>query len=122
MQETLNLALDLNCEFGNFYSAMAYPGSQLYTHALREGLPLPETWSGYSQHAFDTLPLPTKYLPASEVIRFRDHAFQQYFSNPAFLEMIGRKFGPATVQHIREMSAVPLARKHVPAQRPEYAI
>src|SRR5204863_6207548 len=26
MQQTLDLALDLNCEFGNFYSAMAYPG------------------------------------------------------------------------------------------------
>ena len=26
MQETLDLALDLNCEFANFYSAMAYPG------------------------------------------------------------------------------------------------
>ena len=26
MQQTLDLALDLNCEFANFYSAMAYPG------------------------------------------------------------------------------------------------
>src|SRR5690606_4135011 len=30
MQATLDLAVDLNCEFGNFYSAMAYPGSPLY--------------------------------------------------------------------------------------------
>ncbi|MFQ5788246.1 MAG: B12-binding domain-containing radical SAM protein, partial [Thermodesulfobacteriota bacterium] len=27
MRETLNMAIDLNCEFANFYSAMAYPGS-----------------------------------------------------------------------------------------------
>ena len=26
MQATLDLALNLNCEFANFYSAMAYPG------------------------------------------------------------------------------------------------
>jgi anaerobic magnesium-protoporphyrin IX monomethyl ester cyclase len=30
MQETLDLALELNTEFANFYSAMAYPGSPLY--------------------------------------------------------------------------------------------
>ena len=33
MQETLDLALELNCEFANFYSAMAYPGLA----ALRRG-------------------------------------------------------------------------------------
>ena len=62
MQQTLDLALDLNCEFANFYSAMAYPGSPLYEQALRLGWRLPDTWSGYSQHAVDTLPLPTNHL------------------------------------------------------------
>jgi radical SAM superfamily enzyme YgiQ (UPF0313 family) len=113
MQETLDLALDLNCEFGNFYCAMAYPGSQLYTHALKEGLPLPETWSGYSQHAVDTLPLPTKYLPASEVIRFRDNAFHTYFSNPRYLDMVAKKFGADTLDHVREMTSFRLERNFV---------
>jgi radical SAM superfamily enzyme YgiQ (UPF0313 family) len=112
MQATLDLALDLNCEFGNFYCAMAYPGSHLYQVALREGWPLPETWSGYSQHAVDTLPLPTKYLPASEVLRFRDHAFQAYFGNPRYLAMIESKFGPATVQHIHDMASHKLVRRN----------
>ena len=62
MQQTLDLALDLNCEFANFYSAMAYPGSPLYDEAVRRGWQLPETWSGYSQHAVNTLPLPTRHL------------------------------------------------------------
>lgn len=112
MQATLDLALDLNCEFSNFYAAMAYPGSQLHLTALKLGWPLPEKWSGYSQHAPDTLPLPTKYITASEVLRFRDHAFQVYFNNPNYLDMIGRKFGPETVQHIREMTAHKLVRLH----------
>lgn len=30
MQEILDLAIETNCEFANFYSAMAYPGSKLY--------------------------------------------------------------------------------------------
>jgi radical SAM superfamily enzyme YgiQ (UPF0313 family) len=111
MRATLDLALELNCEFANFYCAMAYPGSQLYRVALQEGWPLPEQWSGYSQHAVDTLPLPTRYLSGSEVLRFRDYAFQVYFRNPAYLEMIGRKFGAETVRHLREMAEIPLKRK-----------
>jgi hypothetical protein len=71
---------------------------------------LPETWSGYSQHAVDTLPLPTKYLSAAEVLRFRDHAFQVYFKNPNYLNMISNKFGPETSLHIREMAAHRLER------------
>ena len=112
MQETLDMALELNCEFANLYSAMAYPGSVLYQTALREGLPLPERWSGYSQHAVDTLPLPTKYLSGAEVLRFRDHAFQIYFSSPRYLEMIERRFGPETVAHLRQMMSHKLARQH----------
>ena len=42
MQRTLDLALDLNCEFANFYSAMAYPGSPLYEQAIRRGWRLPD--------------------------------------------------------------------------------
>lgn len=112
MQETLDLALELNCEFGNFYSAMAYPGSQLYNVALKEGWPLPQKWSGYSQHSVDTLPLPTKHLPASEVLRFRDHAFQVYFNSQRYLDLVEKKFGLETQQHIREMVRVPLVRRY----------
>ena len=77
MQQTLDLALELNCEFSNFYSAMAYPGSPLYTQALASGWKLPETWSGYSQHSIDTLPLPTKHVSASQVLWLRDEAFDR---------------------------------------------
>jgi len=112
MQATLDLALDLNCEFANFYCAMAYPGSELYDLALREGWPLPESWSGYAQHSVDTLPLPTRYLTGPEVLRFRDHAFQVYYSSPRYLEMIARKFGPETARHIRHMASHTLERKY----------
>jgi radical SAM superfamily enzyme YgiQ (UPF0313 family) len=112
MQATLDLALELNCEFANFYCAMAYPGSQLYDIAIREGWPLPKEWSGYSQLSVDTLPLPTRYLSASEVLRFRDHAFQVYFNSPKYLDMITRKFGPETAQHIRKMASHKLVREY----------
>jgi len=113
MQATLNLALELNCEFANFYSAMAYPGSPLYDAAVQAGAPLPLRWSGYSQHAVDTLPLPTKYISGVDVLRFRDHAFQTYFTSPRYLEMVTRKFGEDTTRHIHEMTSQRLTRKYV---------
>jgi len=112
MQQTLDLALEMNCEFSNFYSAMAYPGSPLYMQAVDKGWQLPETWSGYSQHSVETLPLPTKHLPASAVLRFRDEAFRTYYSSPRYLEMVQTTFGSATVAHIREMAAHRLVRNH----------
>jgi radical SAM superfamily enzyme YgiQ (UPF0313 family) len=112
MQATLDLALELNCEFANFYSAMAYPGSQLYGLAVKEGWPLPDSWSGYSQHAFNTLPLPTKHLSGAEVLGFRDQAFHTYFCNSAYLEMMSKKFGPATAADIRQMTAHKLERQY----------
>jgi radical SAM superfamily enzyme YgiQ (UPF0313 family) len=111
MDGTLDMAIELNCEFANFYCAMAYPGSELYTIALKEGWPLPEKWSGYSQHSVDTLPLATKYLSASDVLRFRDNAFQVYFNNPKYLTMIDKKLGSETVQHILEMASHKLIRR-----------
>jgi anaerobic magnesium-protoporphyrin IX monomethyl ester cyclase len=111
MKATLDLAIELNCEFANFYSTMAYPGSPLYEMALKSGWPLPEKWSGFSQHSVDTLPLPTKHLSAAEVLRFRDDAFQTYFSNPSYLQMIKLKFGQETADHIRQMASHKLVRK-----------
>jgi len=115
MQMTLDMALDLNAEFVNFYSAMAYPGSQLYDLALQKGWPLPEKWSGFSQHSVDTLPLPTNYLSGSEVLAFRDEAWQKYFESPDYLAMVERKFGTLTVEHIKDMASHTLVREHLPA-------
>ena len=111
LQETLAMACELNAEYANFYCTMAYPGSQLYAKAVQEGWPLPSTWSGYSQHARDSLPLPTTHVTSSHVLRFRDAAFQHYFSRPEYLSMMGKKFGKATIAHIEDMTRHTLDRQ-----------
>lgn len=113
MQETLDLAIEINGEYANFYSAMAYPGSELYRQAVREGWRLPDDWPGYSHYAYDTLPLPTKYLSGPEVLAFRDHAFNAYYSNPKYLEKIRAKFGPEVERQILDMTKIKLKRKYV---------
>lgn len=111
MQATLDLALAARTEFANFYSAMAYPGSRLYDEAVASGWALPSTWAGYSQHSFDTTPLPTATLGAAEVLKFRDDAFHIYFSDPGYLALVERKFGAATLEHVEAMAAKRLPRK-----------
>ncbi len=110
MQATLDLAVELNCEFANFYSAMAYPGSALYEDAVRLGVPLPRAWTGFSQHSPDCLPLPTKYLTAADVLRFRDESFVCYYTSSRYLDMVQRRFGPETAAAIRQMTAIRLQR------------
>lgn len=112
MQQTLDLAVDLNCQFANFYCAMAYPGSALYQQALDRGWELPATWSGYSQHAIDTLPLPTRHVSAGDVLRFRDDAFHHYFTNSRYLDLVRTTFGESTLAHVRQMTSQRLERIH----------
>ena len=117
MRETLDLAKAVNSEWSNFYSAMAYPGSQLYDIARQKDWRLPDApggpgWIGYSQHSYDCLPLPTDKLTATQVLDFRDAAFDEYFNAPAYHRMIGDRFGPAAVEHIRSMAGHVLKRRH----------
>lgn len=105
------MSLELNCEFANFYSAMAYPGSKLYLDALKEGWELPDTYVGYSQHSYETMPLPTKHIGAPEVLKFRDEAFLKYYKNTEYLDMIERKFGLSTRTGIEDMTKIKLKRK-----------
>ena len=111
MRETLDMAKELNCEFANFYCAMAYPGSPLYKIAIEQGWQLPDVWHGYSQHSYVMQPLPSKYLNAKDIVKFRDDAFHEYFQNPLYLEMLEEKFGVSVRDHILEITKTRLKRK-----------
>lgn len=112
MNETLDLSLELNCEMSNFYSAMAYPGSQLYTIALEKKWEMPKSWLGFSQHSVECLPMRTEHITAGEVLGFRDYAFHKYFTAPSYLNLVKEKFGISTYNHIAEMSKYHLTREH----------
>tara|TARA_R110000824_G_scaffold280251_2_gene468393 strand:+ start:2816 stop:4321 length:1506 start_codon:yes stop_codon:yes gene_type:complete len=111
MQETLNLAFELNTEMFNCYAATSLPGSPLYQKARREQWELPETYSGYGFLSYDHIPSRTYSLTAAEVIAFRDYAFHTYLRNPRFLNMIHNKFGPLAVDSIKNMTKIKLKRK-----------
>jgi len=110
MRRTLDLSLELCTSGWNMYAAMALPGSELYKHAIDNSYELPDTYTGFSFHSEDTLPLRTEKLSASEILRFRDEAFQIYHNDPRFLARIREKFGPGAVGNIMQTNSVKLKR------------
>ncbi len=111
MQETLDLALELNTEMANMYPCQALPGSPMHRMASQKGWKLPETHSGYAFLSYDSEPLPTNYVTAAEVLKFRDEAWQKYFSNPAYLRLVEAKFGGKERANVEAMAKVRLRRK-----------
>lgn len=116
MQDTLDLAMELNCEFANIYCATAYPGSPLYEQAVREGWKLPDGWGGYSPYSYDHLPLPTKYLTSTDVLAFRDEAYIKYYDNKRYQKMIKEKFGEEVLEGIKNTLTKRLRRKYLSRQ------
>jgi anaerobic magnesium-protoporphyrin IX monomethyl ester cyclase len=111
MQKTLDLSLELNTSGWNTYAAMALPGSQLYKTSLIKGYELPITYTGYSFHAYDTVPMPTETLTPAQILKFRDEAFNIYHNNPKFLSRIERLFDKEAADNIQKMTKVKLKRK-----------
>lgn len=111
MQHTLDLALDLNTEMANMYPCMALPGSPVYWQAVEQGWKLPDTFEGYGFLSYECEPLPTNHLTSSEVLRFRDQAWQTYFTNPNYLELVEKKFGQQERINLENMAKIKLKRR-----------
>jgi radical SAM superfamily enzyme YgiQ (UPF0313 family) len=112
MEDTLNLSIELNTEFVNFYSTMPYPGS--FLHISTEAKELPENnvgWIGYSQHSYETFNLSTEEVNRADILRFRDEAFHKYYNRSEYRDMIRQKFGQAQVDAIDNMQKISLKRK-----------
>lgn len=110
MRRTLEFAQSLNTAFANFYTAMAYPGSKLYDEAIDRKWALPETWAGYSQHNEFTRPLAVGDLAAADILRFRDGAFNSYYSSPRYLAQVRQRFGHVAEAQIQKMTTYKLKR------------
>ncbi|MHC1766105.1 MAG: radical SAM protein [Verrucomicrobiia bacterium] len=111
MQQTLDLALELNTEMANMYPCQALPGSPLYNTARANGWPLPDSYAGYAFLSYESQPLPTKHCTAAEVLRFRDEAWQEYFTRPEYLSLVEQKFGLQQRQNVEAMTRIKLRRK-----------
>jgi radical SAM superfamily enzyme YgiQ (UPF0313 family) len=112
MQETLDLAIELNCEYVNMYCLTAFPETKFYDELIAKGVSLPTSWEQYAQVSEQFKSLSTKYLKAKEVLSFRDRAFQTFFRNYKYLKMIEEKFGNKVIEHIDKMIHKRIGRLH----------
>ena len=111
MQQTLDLALELNTEMANFYPFQALPGSPLYVKARAEGWRLPDTYQGYGFLSYEAMPMATKFVSAADVVRFRDQAWQTYHTNLNFMSLIQKRFGEEAWVGLTELNRIQLKRK-----------
>lgn len=111
MQQTLDLALELNTEMANMYPCQALPGSPLYQTARENGWALPDSHAGYAFLSYESQPLPTRHCSSAEVLKFRDEAWQKYFSHRPYLNLIERKFGLEQRRNVENMAKIKLKRK-----------
>ncbi len=111
IKKTYDLSIELCTSGWNTYAAMALPGSLLYKEAIEKDIELPDTYSGYSFHSYDTVCLPTEKLKAWEILKLRDEAFVNYHSNSKFLERVKMRFGEKAFNNIIEMNKIKLKRK-----------
>jgi len=111
MQETYDLAVELNTTMVNMYATMAYPGSYLYLQAKENGWQLPDRYCGYSQHSYYTQNLSSKYCGAKEILKFRDDAWRKYNERSEYLDKIRIKFGESAYNNIKDSLQISLKRR-----------
>jgi radical SAM superfamily enzyme YgiQ (UPF0313 family) len=112
MRSTLDLAKEVNSEWANLYTCMAFPGSPLFSKAQTYPWYVKRTkWTEYSQYSYDSHPLGTEFLTPQEILTFRDDAFNEYYTSTNYLELIRNEFGDETATYLKNMTTVSLKRK-----------
>jgi radical SAM superfamily enzyme YgiQ (UPF0313 family) len=90
MRETLAFAKSLNIEWANMYRCEVLPGSPLYDRIGKE-----KQWEKFGQFAPSQIP--------DEAMKFRDEAFNSFFTDANYLNNLKNKFGEQAVQQIKDM-------------------
>jgi hypothetical protein len=89
---------------------MYFPGSKLYTDAIKAGVKLPTNWEAYSYYSKESAPLDTKYVSGEEVRKFRDEAFIKYYDRKEYKDMIFDRYGQIGIDAVNTMLSVKLNR------------
>lgn len=123
MQQTFDLACDLNGLYGNFYCAQALPGSALYEEAKASGYPLPERpggpgWIGHAQYSYGSEPYyKGDALTPAQILAFRDKKHREYYTRPEWRRMAlgkshcGAKAVESVVEWMRMIAPENLKRR-----------
>lgn len=109
IKQTLSLALAIRPEFMNVYAMMIYPGTTLWRALPEEKRNY--NWASYSHHAYECTPAGNAGLSPAAALCWRDEFLHRYFTDPGYLAMIERKFGPEAMEEVMKTTSVKLKRK-----------
>jgi anaerobic magnesium-protoporphyrin IX monomethyl ester cyclase len=79
IQETIDFSNTLGLDFAQYYCAVPFPGSSLYTEAKKNGWLPAVPWEEFRQ---DNALLQLPGLPPETVERLRNEAYSRFYSNP----------------------------------------
>lgn len=82
IQKTIELACDLDLDFAQFYCAVPFPGSWLYSEAQKNGYLKTSDWSQFEQN-FSIMDLPG--LSSSQVEDLRSLAYRRFYLRPKMI-------------------------------------
>ena len=111
MQNTFKFILENFTEYVNLYPSQALPGSPLYRMARQKGWKLPDRYAGYSMLSYHTQNMRNDNLTAEEILKFRDDAYDFYWSNPSIINKMRIRFGEKCVKNLTDTNKIKLKRK-----------
>ena len=94
MKKTLDLALALPLDIGQFYAASPFPGTGLYEEARKKG------WLKSTAGSQDRSAMNLPGLPAERVDEFRRLAFRKFYLRPRVILRLLSLVKPAALPHL----------------------
>jgi len=101
VEETIRLAIELDSDYANFFTATAFPGTRFFDYAIQEHL-LSATDQAMSELFSQAYYLPTTrglYLSREEIVSLHDEAVRRFFLRPAYIYKTALK-----IKSLRELS------------------
>lgn len=97
MEDTLNFALELDCDLFQLSINTPYPGTQLYSEAMERGMLIHQDWYKYGQ---GQVLIDQPQLPIEDIYRFERLAFRRFYLRPKAIYRLLKRF--STFRHIRD--------------------
>ena len=82
INQTIDLLLELDVDFAQFYCAVPFPGSPLYTEATKNKWINTSDWKMFEQN-FSVLDTPE--LSAKEIMELRNKAYKKFYFRPKII-------------------------------------
>jgi anaerobic magnesium-protoporphyrin IX monomethyl ester cyclase len=97
MEDTCNLAMELDCDLLQLGINTPYPGTALYNEAVESGMLMHQDWYKYG---LEEVIIEQPQLPNKEIYRFYNYAFRKFYLRPKpAIRMLKRL---TTFRHIRD--------------------